>query len=424
MKGRPRLLYLAYYFPPAHTVGCVRAYNTAKWLTRRGWEVTVVTPGQSVWRRTQALEEIEQAIAKEGIRCIRTDHRWAFLSPDQLQSRDDFLGRLAGGVGRKVSRFLGVERERGWMAEAARACAGLEPEDVDVVLASGPPFSSFELARDLAKNLRAPFVLDYRDLWSSNPYAARPLPPATVRLERELLSSAAAVTVVSPGLAASLASRFGLDGKLGIVTNGFDVEEMSLVRPESFGHFAIVYAGQFYPPKSRVDPIMALLRRLKEGGGSDTPWMFHYYGLHEAHVLEGARRFGVEDRVVSHGNVSRAKSLAAVRGAGISIVVVSASDEAGPEDRGVVTGKVYEAIGLGTPLLAFAPAGSDLEGVLETAGLGRRFSPTDDEQAVRFVRSVMSGASPRPNRPEAYAWPALAQRMEAVLTAALDGRRS
>ena len=62
-QGRPRLLFISYFFPPARTIACVRAHAMAKWLVRAGWEVTVITPQTSVWRSTDAAGEIDQGIA-------------------------------------------------------------------------------------------------------------------------------------------------------------------------------------------------------------------------------------------------------------------------------------------------------------------------------------------------------------------------
>jgi len=47
---RPKLLFLAYHFPPSQAVGSVRAWNMAKYLARLGWEVTVITPDPSLCR--------------------------------------------------------------------------------------------------------------------------------------------------------------------------------------------------------------------------------------------------------------------------------------------------------------------------------------------------------------------------------------
>jgi glycosyltransferase involved in cell wall biosynthesis len=409
------LLFLAYSFPPANRVGGVRAFNQAKFLTERGWEVTVVTPHPSVWRNIEREEEVRRTLENSGIRYMLTGHRLRFLSNDTLKGSGSKIAWAVGGVGRRIARMLNVEKEAGWVIEAERATASLLAEDVDVIMASGPPFASFRVAERLSRRLGRPYVLDYRDLWTFNPHV-RVRRLATMREERELLRGAAAVVVVSSGVKESLRLRLGVADRVHVVTNGYDPSDLENVVPLRFGHFAIVYAGVFYPPKRVIHPIMNALRRLEAMGAvGNEDWAFHYYGAHGRHVAESARIFGVEHRVQLHGPVSRDVALSAIKGAGVSVVITSIEERTPIEDRGIVTGKVFDAIGLKTPLLAVAPAGSDLEAILDTSGLGRTFAGPDEEGMVQFLREAMAGHFPIPQNPEAFAWPHLVDRLDDIL---------
>ena len=93
------------------------------------------------------------------------------------------------------------------------------------------------------------------------------------------------------------------------------------------------------------------------------PWAFHYYGPHQAHVREMALKFGIQDKVILPGKVSREAALSAIAGAGLPRSHVGI-DGRSAEEKGVITGKIPEAIGIRTPLLVVAPAGSDVEGSL------------------------------------------------------------
>src|SRR4030095_8851726 len=148
-----------------------------------------------------------------------------------------------------------------------------------------------------------------------------PTPAALIRKEAMLLAGSAATTIVSRSCASALAQRFDLGPKAHVITNGYDPEELAFVEPYNFGHFAIVYTGAFYPPKRVITPVMTALKRLKETAtDGSAEWYFHYFGGGEAHVRDEADRFGVMDRVVLHGTVSRTEALAAVRGASVAVV--------------------------------------------------------------------------------------------------------
>jgi glycosyltransferase involved in cell wall biosynthesis len=323
-----------------------------------------------------------------------------------------------GRVARRVERLFDLDGQIGWLLGAEQACAALHPEDVDLVLATGPPFIAFRLAERVARRLARPFALDYRDLWTRNPHSSRRADRRQTKLERNLLASAGAVTVVSPSLAKSLDAQFGVGAKIQIVSNGYDAEDIAGVVPIDFGHFAIVYAGTFYSPKRVIQPVIAALQRMKERGSVPTSaWKFHYYGPQGEHVLDAVRGSGIEENVVIHGLVFRTEVLSALRGAGLSVVITSVEDEGTLEDKSIVTGKVFDAIGLGKPSLIVAPPGSDLEAILQLTGLGHRFSGKEVEEMATFLEESINGKNPTPAIPEAYSWPAIAKRLDEVLSA-------
>jgi len=318
--------------------------------------------------------------------------------------------------------LLGVEYQIGWLNPAARACAALKREDVDLILATGPPFLSFRLAAQIAMRLNRPYVLDYRDLWTDNPFARRLARPSAMSEERLLIAGAAAVTVVSNRVADSLQENYSVGDKVCVVTNGYDPEDLSGVQPRSFGHFAIVYTGQFYPPKHVIDPLLAALVRLKTMPSVKRDWKFHYFGPHGALVREAIENKDLASDVVVHGNVPRRDALAALAGADLSIVITSVRESGSFADLGVVTGKVFEAIGLKKPVLAIAPRGSDLEKILTTSGLGQRFSGAEVELMARFIADLVNGRRVVPREPENYSWTEIGDNVDAVLRGIVAAR--
>ena len=73
----------------------------------------------------------------------------------------------------------------------------------------------------------------------------QPLRPLPLRREARLLAGAARVTIVSKAWASNLDARFNIRSKLKVVTNGYDPEEVTDVKPQGFGHFAIVTRRYF-----------------------------------------------------------------------------------------------------------------------------------------------------------------------------------
>ena len=421
---RLKLLFLAYPFPPANINSCVRTSNLAKYLSRLGWDVTVLTPCPSVWRNVENSEDTTEQFQREGIRRILTGHGWRCLSPDHLNCWNRGMGWLVGGIARRIARQLRLEKEIGWIKAAERACSTIKPQDVDIILATASPFASFSLAKRLSNRLGRPYVLDYRDPWTGNPHASHFNHPAIIKKEASLLAGSGAVTIVSASWRRAMEEQFHVGSKLHVLTNGYDPEELADVKPCDFGHSAIVYAGNFYPPKRVITPVMAALASLNDTAiTARHNWVFHYYGSQESHVLTEAQRFGTENRVINHGWVSRNEVLSAVRGAKVVVVITSVLNNAGMDDNGIMTGKIYDAMGLGTPVLLVAPPGSDAEAIPRTSGLGRSFSSNDVPGITSFLAHTLTGNAPKPKNLATYAWPGIIRRLDRILRNVIDRQR-
>ena len=407
---KPKLLFLAHPFPPAHIIGAVRTWNIAKHLSRLGWEVTVVTPHPSLRADVDDSGSVEANIEREGIKIIHTGHNWRYLYPTALRTSSNPFARLGRAAARILAKRLGLDAGVGWIGPAMRSSAQLTPGDVDVILASGSPYASFELASRLAHRLKAPYVLDYRDPWTGrrNSVIAR----RVKRKEEALLKGAAVAIAVSSSWARVLTEYFSLGSKVHAITNGYDPEEIAKVKPQGFDHFAIVYAGVFYPPRRVVTPLMAALSHLKN---SQKQWYFHYYGRHQAHVIEEANRFGVRDRVVLHGFVPRQECLSAIRGASVALAINPAVKNPTPHELGWIPGKLFELVGLRTPILFLGSPLCDAADIVRGARNSGVFAPEDTQGIASFLDDLMYSKPNLGSGCRFHSWPQLAIKLDRVL---------
>jgi glycosyltransferase involved in cell wall biosynthesis len=355
----------------------------------------------------------------QGIHRIPTDHRWRCLEPDHLKCWNHSVGWIAGGVCRTIARRLGIDSHIGWVKDAERACFNLKPKDVDVILASGPPFVAFRLAKSLSDRLGRPYVLDYRDPLTQSRFVKRSPRPETVREEARLLQACAAVTIVSPSWAEELEQRHRVGEKVHVVTNGYDPDEMAAVKPYDFGHCAFVFTGNFHAPKISISPFLAALKSMKEfPNDRSNEWYFHHYGVQEDYVRQQAAHYGLTDRVVLHGRVPRREVLSAVKGANLALVISSIYEQSPLIDQGTIPGKIFEAIGLGTPVLLIAPLGSDARTLADSTGLVKSFTGTDTQGMVSFLQDVVCGWAPQPKNIENCSWATLSKKLDAILRSA------
>lgn len=377
----------------------------ARQLVKLGWEVDVVTPRADLW----AYRRNETADFRSALRVRETGHALRVLSSGYIRGYDGIRARFVGPLLRSVANRFGLDHAWGWTISASRACRQFSPGYADIVLVSGGPFSSFTAARRFAKRIGCPLVLDYRDMWTANPHL-NVGNSFQRRAEAVSLRTASGVITVAPTGMKLLERSFRLPAQRMVLTNGFDEGAMDRVTPTRFAERAIVYCGQLYSPKRVLTPVFEALSRMNDSVGG---YKFHYFGTQGNIVVEQAARFGLKNMVVDHGAVSHQDSLSAIAGADLTVVVTSVDQEGSDADKAIITGKVYEPLGLGVPVLGIAPKGSDLEVVVGESG---RVFPADQLSGISaYIEGVLTQTRQRAAPRMEYAWTELGARLDGFL---------
>lgn len=416
MQKKPKLLLIAGYFPPVRiSTGSIRPWNLAHCLIDLGWDVTVVTPKISIWdpKHLDNVEQVKKDIEDSGINMIYTDHQLKCLAPPRYKIPEGNLYWLFGGILRVVARFFGIQNWIGWVPSALNACRKLKPGDVDVILATGAPFWGFEIAYRLSKKLDKPYVMDYRDLWTDDPWS-----PASrrwvINQEKRLLKNSAAVISVSPISGEVLSKKFNVSEKIYTITNGFNKNEVQNIQAELFDHFAIIFAGMLIPPKRTLSPLFRALNEIKLNEGVHQNWKFHYFGPNSEIANQEIVEWGLMHESVIHGNLSRKEVLPFVMGASLNVVLSANSDEPTMEDKGVIPGKIFELIGLSAPVLSIVPKGSAVECVLNEVGI-ESFSHDEIDRIVNYILEYMNGRKDKVINKEKHSWEELSKKFDNLL---------
>ena len=421
MSHPRKVLLISYFYPPMNATACVRTGPIAKYLSKLGWKVTVVTPNPQLWR-VSAIDPCAQSDAsEEGIELLYTNHGWRSLSPGYLKCADHGVRGLGGKLARGIARYAGIDRAVGWIGPVKKACEAIERKDVDLIVASGEPGVSFNLAQLLSKKIGCPYVLDYHDLLTGNPFASPRFARRVEQRERELVSMSSAITVVSQSWANDLVSRFDPVSKVHVIPNGYDSDLLDSIEPEKFDHPAIVYAGCFYPPKSVITPVMAALKHCDQDDAlSGRPWQFHYYGRDGEHVSREAARFGLGRRVVIHGMLERRKAIAAVKGADACIVITSVCESLSPGDRGFITSKLYETLGAGTPIVLITPEGSEAHVMSKSYSHIARFTGDDVLGMARYFKTLITSGVQKATAASEYSWARITEDLDTILQGVIE----
>lgn len=380
MTRRPRLLFLAFWFPPSRASGVYRALAITRAFVDAGWSVTVATvderflddeigstdasllaeiPGEAEIRRVGFTTRRPSAVTPIGdVGRLRANVPLLWNAIDHRLFR--LRGRLASRLpGRDP--LAGVEdKYLGWIDPVvADALAAHAEKPFDHVLATGNPYASFEAARRIASASGTGFSLDYRDPWTLDVFTAgESLSDATRDLEASLVDESTVCFHVNDALAAAYGRRYPLaaDRQI-VVANGFD---RSSVPPPSEGIGPITFGligtlNAQWPLDAMFDGWRLARPQLPAGAVFRFGGHLGYFGRnHEALLAELP---GADDGFDYVGSV-RKDAVADFYGSCRAVVVPA------PGGPFVTSGKVFEAAALGLPVVCIQQEGGGARQVL------------------------------------------------------------
>jgi glycosyltransferase involved in cell wall biosynthesis len=340
---------------------------------------------------------------------VSTDPRAARLAAARAK-----VMSAAGTLARPAFRRLGIQPEAFppnalWSLTGRPAVRrATERARPDVVWATCPPPSTLFAALSAA-NGSVPLVAEMRDLWAGNPYfdAGGTL---LTRIEERAFARADAIVTVTDSCADRMrALHPEIAPRLQVLPNGFDPVLLEMRRPSrAVGERAtLVHAGTLYGDRSAV----TLMRALSRPELVDRTRLV-LVGAVDPQTRAGLRYARCE--VVVEPPVPWRQAIEQVRTADVAVVINSpgtGGDMAAPS-------KLYEALALGTPVLALTNPASESERLLERLGHDVGCAPPGDEEAIARAVIRLLDAPPPPVDRAALApfnRAAVAERVAALL---------
>ncbi|WP_108999399.1 glycosyltransferase [Streptomyces rishiriensis] len=252
---RPRVLYLAFYFPPSRASGVYRARATANHLVEKGWDVTVcAAPLDFLY---DVIGSVDEELSKTVDPSIRVERPSLNHYTWQHDLREfSWLRRSFPLMAKRVYQFsqtkLFPERYSSWAwASVVRALKLHSKKRFDVVIATGNPFASFGAAWMFNKLTGVPYVMDYRDSWTLEIFQDEPAFPEghiAWGWEKRMLAKASASVFVNEALRGWHAERYpDVADRMMVVPNGWDPDVLLPAESGAAGEPAVSEAGQDQP---------------------------------------------------------------------------------------------------------------------------------------------------------------------------------
>jgi glycosyltransferase involved in cell wall biosynthesis len=299
----------------------------------------------------------------------------------------------------------------------------LTRHDVDCLVTSGPPESTHLIGLLLGAR-RPAWIADFRDGWCFEPLRA-PFPSAAqraldARLERRVVTAAEVAIGATRPIAEDLERRLGAHA--GYVPNGWDPEAApdapSLERGPLNDGVTLVYTGTLSGVRgSDPEPLLRALRIVRAQPGLPRVRLV-VAGRLTTSERDLIYRTGVAEAVEHMGMLDRAGALALQRSADALVLLTS-------RNVSEATGKIFEYLGAGRPIVALAE-NNEAEHIVKETNTGVTVPPDDVEAIVRALRRVALGELARsyaPRNLERFTYPAPAEAMAQLIETAIERRR-
>jgi len=406
------ILFLTENFPPETNAAATRVFERALYWVKQGHAITVITSApnfpqgrlhdgwENRWHQTEMME---------GIRVVRVK---TYIAANR-------------GTARRTLDFIS------FMITAFTA--GLFEKRPDVIAATSPQFFAAVGGWVLGAVRQVPFVFELGDLWPASIIAVGAMQPSLAlrmfeRLELFLYRRSACIAALTHAFKKNLISRGIAADKIAVVINGVDLwrygpQERDKALAEQWGlgdKFVLGYVGT-HGMAHGLSNILDSAELLKDR--DDIRFLLAGDGAERNALMERAQKDQINNVVFLP---PQPKDMMPKVWSLCDVALVHLKNQ--PAFAEVIPSKMFEAMGMGLPVLMALPKG-EASDILEADGAGLHIPPEDpqslakaavelcDNHALRKKLSNLSlQAAPRHSRE------LQAQQMIDVLQAAVDGR--
>ena len=396
-----KVLLITSYFPPDACIGSTRWQRLGKEFLSRGHELHVITSdNRSKFGLTPASQKGDRNLTPTSLHAVAypvwaSILKWVFLVPIILssrlerfivnvrgrKSRDPFVNHrkkrfdsffLANALSRQLRRFYRriTFPHYSWPALKGLVSAGsalAAQGRIDIIVATHPYPVTLKAASIISRKYDIPWIADLRDPLHNDHQLDDPWMTRRLRtIEQALLENANGVITINRQLADMLQTN----KEVMIIPNCFEVTTGCEQESYQCGNpIHIVYTGNIQRSSRYRDFFEGLLQNIHESKNGNHPATIQidYYGGGYGIISDYKNPLQEHDiLLVNHGLISPQSARNAQNKA--DFLLVFGWD--GPGQECVMTGKVFEYLATGKPIIAVAQKGTALADLVESTGSG------------------------------------------------------
>lgn len=361
-----KVLMVAYQFPPVGGSGVQRSAKFAKYLPLFGWEPVILT------RDNKKMTLRDESLLKElpnDLEIIRTPSYDLTVLPWVLSKVGKFI----------AWKILVPDGEVLWMKNAVKACLErIEKGDIKAIYTTSYPYSDHLMGLEVKKHFpNLLWLADFRDEWTNNPYLFdKPHRNSRMKkekeMEKEVLKRADILVTNTPIMKENFVRinpEIDLDTKMHVIPNGFDTEDFSHSGKKKIkkSQFTITYTGALYGRRKPDLFLEAVGNLIRMGKIQKEKILIRFIGSFKNDVLQGIVKLngltGAVDTISYMDHEQCIKNM-------IESDALLLIEGGGPGSEAFYTGKIFEYIQTGNPILAVIPEKGAAAGLIRSTKTG------------------------------------------------------
>ena len=392
-----RVLIITYYWPPSGGSGVQRWLKMSKYLPEYGWQPVIYTTENAEYPIVDSSLEKDVSPETEVIRRpifepysfykkflgIKKEEtiKVGFVSDTKKTRWKENLSLWIRG-----NLFI-PDARRFWVRPSVKFLTSyLKDHPVDAIISTGPPHSMHLIAMKLKGKLGIPWIADFRDPWTEIDYygdlhLTKWADKKHHRLEREVLTKADKVVTVAPDGARRL-GRLG-NRNVRTIPNGYDwnPEDYQQAAPLT-KEFTLTHLGVITPSRNATQ-LWAALKELKDGNTEfGKNLRIRLVGQVDQSVVQSLDSAALTDNAELIPHIQHDEVQQMQQSSQVLLLLVNNT----PNAKGILTGKIFEYLASGRPILCIGPENGDAARILKEtqAGVTVNF---DDKEKMKAVIS-------------------------------------
>ena len=388
-----RVLIITYYWPPSGGSGVQRWLKMSKYLPENGWQPVIYTAEDAEYPvEDQSLMNDVAPEAEVIRRPIVEPYTFykKFLGIKKGEKvKAGFINDGAKKMGWKENLSVWLrgnlfipDARCWWIRPSVRFLKRyLKEHPVDAIISTGPPHSMHLIAKELHKKFNIPWVADFRDPWTDIDFykdlkLTRRSDRKHHRLERQVLSEATRVVTVGWDCAKGLENHGA--NNVAVITNGYDFFDISNENYQktsilTMSHIGIIGANR--NPEMFWEAISEL----------DIPMKIRLIGQIDNSVIESIKRYNIENYVEIIPYIPHNQVIEEQQKSDVLLLFVNNT----PNAKGILTGKLFEYIASGRPILSIGLENGDSARILNETQSGVTVDFNDKEKMKSVIRDFV-----------------------------------